>query len=86
MSSRTTIDLKRPQGVISWGGRLHDRRPQAEVGKVVAVTALDSHRVHQPLAWNANLQLPKKHKINHSKHSDEPLLYQLLLHGTVLQD
>jgi hypothetical protein len=57
-------DLKRPQGVvvISWGERLHHgRRPRAEEGEVVAVTTFHSHGVHQPLAWNSNLQLPKTH-------------------------
>lgn len=49
-----SLTLKRPQGVISGGERLHHRGAWAEVGEVVAVAALDGHRVHQPLAWNPN--------------------------------
>jgi hypothetical protein len=62
-------DLKRPQGVvvIRWGERLHHgRRPRAKEGEVVAVAAFHSHGVHQPLAWNSNLQLPKTNRINHT--------------------
>lgn len=74
--------LKWPQWVISRGERLHHRRRAwAEVGEVVAVATLDCDSVHQPLAWNPNLQLPKKNKFNHTMQSNQP--HVLPMHGTV---
>lgn len=40
--------------MISWGERLHHRRPRAEEGEVVAVATFHGHGVHQPLAWDSN--------------------------------